>query len=249
MSAAAASSGAGTRWSHKWVGPKRVAHERVAQAGIGLGAPHTKAVEYRRGVAGPMTDASQSPQTLHFVTGNPGKVRELQGLLGEPWRVEADDRGYPELQAETLAEVCRFGADHLLRDGLAPPFVLEDSGLFCAGLGGFPGVYSRHALDTIGAAGLLRLLSHRPEGDAHRAAWFETCLHYVDAAGAHHQFVGRCEGTIALAPAGQGGFGFDPVFVPRGWTRTFAQASADEKNAVSHRGQAVRAFARHLARK
>lgn len=179
---------------------------------------------------------------LVFVTGNEGKVRELRQLL-PAWDVVQDGRGYPEVQAESLEEVCRFGAQHLLAGGLAPPFVLEDSGLFVPALGGFPGVYSRHALETLGCDGLLRLL-----GDGRdRAAWFATCLLLVDASGTPHAFLGRCDGSIATQAVGDGGFGFDPVFVPDGWTRTFAQATAAEKGAVSHRGKAVRALAAHLA--
>lgn len=178
---------------------------------------------------------------LTFVTGNAGKLAEARALLGPAFDVVGDARGYPEIQADTLDEVCRFGAQWLLSHGLAPPFVLEDSGLFVDALGGFPGVYSRHALDTLGLPGLLRLMADVPE--PRRGAHFATTLHWVDVAGAHHQFHGRCDGRIAAQPRGQGGFGFDPVFLPRGAERTFAELGAAEKNAVSHRGQAVRAWA------
>ncbi|HLF16181.1 MAG TPA: non-canonical purine NTP pyrophosphatase, partial [Candidatus Thermoplasmatota archaeon] len=78
---------------------------------------------------------------LTFVTGNPGKARELAAALA-PHGVEVvqDPRGYPEMQADTLDEVAAFGADHLLASGLPPPFVLEDAGLFVDALQGFPGV-------------------------------------------------------------------------------------------------------------
>lgn len=185
---------------------------------------------------------------LAFVTGNQGKVAELQALLGPEWLVEADKRGYPEIQTDALAKVCRAGAEHLLAAGLRPPFVLEDSGLFVHHLKGFPGVYSRHAQDTIGCAGILRLLEGIPAGV--RGAHFETCLHYVDEAGSHHQFTARCDGTIAPASAGEGGFGFDPIFVAAGSRggRTFAQVTMAEKSTVSHRGKAVRAFVEHLSK-
>src|ERR1041385_6931918 len=96
---------------------------------------------------------------LTFVTSNAGKAAELRDLLA-PLGVEGaqDKRGSPEVQADTLLEVAEAGARHLLASGLKPPFVLEDSGLFVAALRGFPGVNSRHALDTIGVAGLLKLL-------------------------------------------------------------------------------------------
>lgn len=175
------------------------------------------------------------------MTGNAGKARELQGQLA-PRGIEVvqDPRGYPEVQADSLAAVAEAGARHLLASGLQPPFLLEDSGLFVAALRGFPGVYSRHALDTLGCAGLLKLLAD-VEMET-RAAAFRCHLLYVDPAGGLHGFEGTCPGRIAERAAGSGGFGFDPVFQPRGHDRTFAEMDAAEKAALGHRGQAVRAF-------
>jgi XTP/dITP diphosphohydrolase len=176
---------------------------------------------------------------ITFVTGNAGKVREMQRLLA-PLVVVQDARGYPEIQADTLADVAAAGARHLASTGLEPPFLLEDSGLFVDALQGFPGVYSRHALDTIGCQGMLRLLRDvELEG---RGASFRSHLLYVDAAG-EHPFEGVCRGRIAERAAGTGGFGFDAIFVPDGEARTFAELSAEEKNAQSHRGRAATAFA------
>jgi XTP/dITP diphosphohydrolase len=179
------------------------------------------------------------PKRLTFVTGNAGKLAELRALLA-PLGVEVvqDKRGYPEVQASTLREVAEAGARHLLASGLAPPFVLEDSGLFVSALKGFPGVYSRYALDTIGLPGLLQLMA--PVELESRGAAFQACLLYVDPAGALHAFEGACAGRIADRAVGAGGFGFDPVFVPRGHDRTFAEMAAGEKAALSHRGQAAR---------
>ena len=188
--------------------------------------------------------AKPSKRILTFVTGNAGKVAELSALVAPlGWTVAQDKRGYPEVQADTLEEVCAAGARHLLEAGLRPPFLLEDSGLFVAALKGFPGVYSRHALDTIGVRGILRLL--RDVELELRTAAFQSCLTFVDAAGAVHHFHGTCKGRIAERPAGNGGFGFDPIFVAEATGRdgpTFAELSAQAKNTVSHRGQAVRAF-------
>ena len=185
------------------------------------------------------------PRRLVFVTGNAGKAAELRAQLKPRGiAVVQDDRGYPEVQADTLREVAEAGAQHLLANGLAPPFVLEDSGLFVAALRGWPGVYSRHALDTVGIAGLLRLMAG-VELEM-RSAAFQACLLYVDPAGRMHAFEGSASGRIADRAAGSGGFGFDPVFVPRGHDRTFAEMDATEKAALSHRGAAVRAFLEFL---
>lgn len=181
------------------------------------------------------------PERIQFVTGNPGKVRELGALLAPHGvQVVQEDRGYPEIQADTLEDVARAGARSLRADGLEPPFLLEDAGLFVSALQGFPGVYSRHALETIGCQGLLKLLVD-VEAEL-RTASFEAHLLYVDPDGRQHGFTGRCRGRIADRSAGTGGFGFDPVFIPDGETRTFAQLSDDEKNARSHRARAAEAF-------
>lgn len=173
---------------------------------------------------------------LTFVTGNKGKVAELAALLS-PQGIEVvqDGRGYPEVQAPSLAQVTEAGADHLLRSGLAPPFLLEDSGLFVDSLRGFPGVYSRHALETIGIRGLLRLL----DGPGPRGARFESDLLLVEGPRTRHHFHGACAGTIAHEARGEGGFGFDPLFVPEGEARTFAQMPLSEKGRLSHRGKAI----------
>jgi XTP/dITP diphosphohydrolase len=182
---------------------------------------------------------------LVFVTGNAGKVAELSALLAPLGiTVAADGRGYPEVQAGQLREVTEAGARHLLATGLAPPFILEDSGLFVAALRGFPGVYSRNALDTIGVAGLLQLMAGvEPEM---RSAAFQADLAYVDERGMIHHFEGACRGRIAERPQGSGGFGFDPVFVPDQHTQTFAQMDGAQKGRLSHRGKAAASFTRHL---
>lgn len=181
------------------------------------------------------------PDSITFVTGNQGKVDEMRALL-DPLGITVvpDDRGYPEIQHEELAGVSEAGAGYLLATGVEAPFLLEDAGLFVAALKGFPGVYSSYALQTIGTQGILRLL--RDTELENRSAAFRADLCYVDAAGAPHHFEGTVKGRIAEAAAGEGGFGFDPIFTPEGETRTFAQLSSDEKNQISHRARAGRSF-------
>ncbi|MEA3136001.1 MAG: XTP/dITP diphosphohydrolase [Thermoplasmata archaeon] len=204
--------------------------------------PNVRQPRQARAPASGKAGASRGlPRRITFVTGNAGKARELREQLA-PLGIEVvqDARGYPEVQADTLAEVAEAGARHLLASGLKPPFLLEDSGLFVAALRGFPGVYSRHALDTIGCPGVLRLLQD-VEAEMRTAA-FQAHLLYVDGAGGLHGFDGTCPGRIAERAAGAGGFGFDPVFQPRGHDQTFAEMKPAEKARSSHRGMAVRAF-------
>ncbi len=175
---------------------------------------------------------------IRFVTGNPGKLREARATL--PCRVVQHDVGYPEIQADTLREVARFGMDwlHTRIDG---PFILEDAGLFVHGLDGFPGVYSSYVYGTIGNEGLLQLL----EDATGRAATFRSVVGLDD--GEQHLFTGECHGSIATSMRGERGFGYDPVFTPDGSDLTFAEMTQAEKNRYSHRGSAVRKLARYLS--
>lgn len=182
------------------------------------------------------------PKTITFVTGNAGKLREMQAHLAPLGvTVHQDARGYPEIQADTLQEVARAGAESLLASGLKPPFILEDAGLFVDTLQGFPGPYSAYAQATIGNQGILDLM----QGKNGRKAHFAACLTYVSKE--IQQFAGRVDGIIANEAAGEDGFGYDPIFVPRGETRNFAQMSASEKSQMSHRGRAIDAFVAWLA--
>ncbi len=150
---------------------------------------------------------------------------------------------YPEVQANRLEEVVESALD-CLAPVHGDDLVVDDSGLFVQGLAGFPGVYSSYVYQTLGGEGILRLL----EGVHDRRATFETVLG-LRTDGVNELFLGKCRGTIAAKPRGSEGFGFDPIFVPEEASRTFAQMTPAEKNAVSHRGRAADALADHLRRR
>lgn len=154
--------------------------------------------------------------------------------------IERIDRGYPEVQAESLEEVVSAALDALEQE--LDDFFVDDSGLFVEALRGFPGVYSSDAYRKIGVAGLLCLL----HGAVERRARFETVLG-LRLGGTRHLVRGQCTGTIAEEQRGFGGFGFDPIFVPDGHAKTFAEMTTDEKNEISHRGSAARALATILS--
>lgn len=178
---------------------------------------------------------------IAFVTTNAGKFREVAAILSEAGvKVVHEDRSYPEIQADRLEKVVRFAAT-VLDDQIRGDYLIDDSGLFVDAFGGFPGVYSAYVHKRIGCAGILRLL----EGAKTRTATFETVF-LLRRGDAHEVFHGTCQGTIADRERGAGGFGFDPIFVPHGATKTFAEMSASEKNAASHRGRAVVALLAHL---
>ncbi len=198
---------------------------------------------------------------LNFVTTNPGKVREATAYLDD--EVVQFDFDYPEVQADTLGAVAAHGAREAYRaaDG---PVIVDDAGLFIDAFDGFPGPYSSYVEEKVGIERVWRMTD--PEDD-HSAA-FKTVIAYCDGedfaatpdpGGVDHGetppdeqvergedalpvklFEGRVPGEI-VAPRGDGGFGFDPVFEHDG--TTFAEMSTDEKNAVSHRGRALAKFA------
>lgn len=182
---------------------------------------------------------------VRFVTGNPGKAREAALHLSRVGvEVEAVSATVPEIQADTLEEVARAKAESL-RGKVATPFFAEDAGIFIQALQGFPGVYSAYVHKTIGNEGVLRLL----EGQADRAATFRAVVAFVDGPGPARLFSGEAVGEIASAARGKNGFGYDPVFVPSGDHRTFAQLTDAEKTATSHRARALDGLAAHLGKR
>jgi XTP/dITP diphosphohydrolase len=151
------------------------------------------------------------------------------------------DRSYPEIQTDRLEKVVKYAAT-VLDDEVKGDYLIDDSGLFIEALGGFPGPYSSYVQKRIGNAGVLKLM----EGQKFRTANFETVFLLRMGQG-HDVFHGECRGAIADRERGRSGFGFDPIFIPEGEARTFAEMSLKEKNAVSHRARAVDALVKHLA--
>jgi XTP/dITP diphosphohydrolase len=129
------------------------------------------------------------------------------------------------------------------------PALADDSGLEVDALGGQPGVMSARyagegARDEARYRKVLGLLTYVPEQQ--RTARFHCAAAFVSPEGAELLAAGTCEGRIAREPAGAGGFGYDPIFIPDGHTVTMAQLTAAQKHAISHRGRAFRALARRM---
>lgn len=179
---------------------------------------------------------------LTFVTGNPGKLKEVKTRLGEIGiEVVGRNAGYPEIQSDSLIEVVKFGAEYLA-GRVPPPFVLDDSGLFIGALNGFPGVYSSFVFKTLGNTRILMLMK-REEG---RSAEFRTVMALMEKNGDLRIFEGKCAGRITREERGKGGFGYDPIFIPEGYDRTFAEVRTQEKNRISHRGRALEKLCEYL---
>jgi XTP/dITP diphosphohydrolase len=148
---------------------------------------------------------------------------------------------YPEIQADTLEETIAPGLNWLM-ERYNRPIMIDDSGLFVDALKGFPGVYSSYVFRTVGCDGILRLM----EGVKNRSARFECCIGFLVPGKEPHMLKGVAQGSIAEKKAGIGGFGYDPVFVPEGYTKTYAQIDIPEKNKISHRGMAISMFLKEL---
>ena len=177
---------------------------------------------------------------IRFVTTNAGKVREAREYLDGIATVERLDYEYAEIQSDDLATIAARGAREAHETADAP-VIVDDSGLFVDGLGGFPGPYSSYVEDRLGIERVWRLAEAESERD--RRAQFRCAIAYADGDTAE-TFLGRVRGRI-VAPRGEGGFGYDPIFEHDG--RTFAEMDAAEKNALSHRGRALARFAEWLA--
>ena len=130
--------------------------------------------------------------------------------------------------------------------------IADDSGIAAEDLGGAPGIYSaRYAGEGAGdEVNLDKLLREVDAAGGNRRAAYVCAIALIDEAGAEHLFEARCEGRLLAERRGSGGFGYDPAFVPDDTgpddERTYSQLSAAEKNAISHRGRAVRKLAAHL---
>lgn len=183
---------------------------------------------------------------LLFGTHNAHKGSEIRAMLGPHYllKIAADYPGLaePEETGTTLEANALLKARYY-REATGLPTFADDTGLMIDALDGEPGVYSSSYAGVEGdAAGNMALVLQRMQGQAVRTARFRTVIAYIDAVGNEHTFVGEMEGSIANAPLGTNGFGYDPIFVPQGSTRTLAEHTPDEKNAISHRGRAFRAF-------
>ena len=183
---------------------------------------------------------------LCFVTQNPHKVEEVRRMVGgalEGFEIMGPETlghcGEIPETGNTFAQNACQKADFIHRKYGVDCFA-DDSGLEVEALGGQPGVHSaRFAGPQKNDADNLALLMEKMRGQKNRQAAFVTVMAVI-LAGKSHVFEGRVSGYVAAAARGTGGFGYDPVFVPEGERRTFAEMAPEEKNADSHRARAMR---------
>ena len=205
----------------------------------------------------PPPEIFMDKKTLCIATRNSHKVHELTPLLAPFWNVkssadypeleEVDETGDSFLANATLKAVAtsQVVADHVLAD---------DSGLECDALDGAPGVFSARyggipSSDVQNNAKLLQELARvNATTPQQRAGRYRCVLVLARAGEVLATFDGVCEGTLALGPKGTGGFGYDPLFIPQGYARTFGQLGEKTKTNLSHRGQALKNSSRGARR-
>lgn len=189
-----------------------------------------------------------------IATQSVGKAREFREMLSGFWEVKTlrDLPEVPEIAEDGSSfEENAWKKARALAGWEGEVVMADDSGLEVDALGGAPGVHSAryagvHGDDEANNRKLLKALAGVPE--AQRGAQFR-CVLVVCLRGVEERvFAGVCRGKILEVPRGKGGFGYDPLFVPDGWTRSMAELTAEEKNRISHRGQALHKAAQWLQR-
>lgn len=179
-----------------------------------------------------------------LASNNAGKLREFREILEGLFEIislrdlglEAD----PEETGSSFEENAKLKAEYSCKlSGL--PALADDSGLEVDALGGAPGIYSARYAPGTDADRVEKLLQDM-EKENDRTARFVSVVALVYPDGRQITARGTCEGVLVRQPQGTGGFGYDPIFLPDGYDRTFGLLRAEEKNSVSHRGRAVRAL-------
>ena len=189
-------------------------------------------------------------RNLVFATGNSHKLQEVQGLFKEGFALSC-------LKDVNITEEIPETADNLVDNALQKawyvykkcgiPCFADDTGLEVEALNGAPGVYSaRYAGEQKNSKLNMLLLLKNMTGKENRNARFRTIIAYIDENAQEHIFEGEIRGKIIENMAGENGFGYDPIFVPEGYDKTFAQLSSEIKNTISHRARAMEKFLSYI---
>lgn len=176
---------------------------------------------------------------LYVATHNAHKVREMSQLLPGIDIVPDDPEGIEENAPDFIGNA-KIKVRAIAKRHMGDWCMADDSGLEVAALDGAPGVRSaRYAGEPSNTAANNALLLKKLDGISDRKANFTCAIALIAPDGSEHEVFGRCFGYIATSQSGSAGFGYDPLFVPDGHDRSFAELGADEKNAISHRGIAL----------
>jgi XTP/dITP diphosphohydrolase len=190
---------------------------------------------------------------LIFATANKHKLREMRELLpGLDLQALPEGMELPPEDGDSFAEIA-LGKARAAYAACGEAAIGDDSGIEAMGLGGRPGIHSARygGVDASDEENLAKLLREVAEAGNDRRAAYHCALALVEADGSERVFEARCEGSLIGQPRGEGGFGYDPAFVPDATgpadERTMSELSQAEKNRISHRGQAAKLLAGHLS--
>lgn len=179
---------------------------------------------------------------ITFVTGNKNKIRELSSVLGDVFR--AVDIDLPEIQSLSFEDVIGAKLKEARKSIQDGDIMVEDSGYVFHGLGTLPGPFSKFFLESLGLTGIYSLVSSLSSNKA----TFYSHIGYMDKTGIATFFDGATPGTI-VTPEGEGGFGFDPLFIPDGYTKRFAEMTEEERQTVKPRILAAKKLKEYLKNK
>lgn len=173
-----------------------------------------------------------------FITGNEHKVREARQILGVD--IVSKNLDIKEIQDVDLEGVIKDKLRNAYKLTKSPVMV-EDTGLFLNALNGFPGALIKQLLGRIGRDGIVKVL----EGFNDKSVIAKCAVGFTKDGKDLKVFIGEAEGLI-VSPRGESGFGWDPIFQPKGYEKTFAEMSSEEKNNISHRYKALKKFKEYL---
>lgn len=176
-----------------------------------------------------------------FATGNNDKMREFERILNNI-KIEQLQLDIPEIQSIEVEEVVKFKAEYAYKE-VDLPVIVEDSGLYIEAWNRLPGALIKWFESAVKSEGICRMMKN----EANRSAIAKCCIDFYD--GQHNIFLGVVNGKISDKPLGENGFGWDNIFVPQKYHKTFAEMSSEEKDGISHRKIALGKLAAFLANK
>lgn len=177
--------------------------------------------------------------TIFFITGNKGKLEEAKSILSD---VEGLDIDLPEIQDLDAHKVIQAKLEEALKTQTGE-FIIEDVSLYCEALNGLPGPLIKWFLKTVGNEGIYKMVS----AFGNNAVEAKAIIGYADGKGGAQYFEGVIKGSIVV-PRGEG-FGWDPIFQPDGYDKTFGEMTAEEKNKISMRMIALEKLREYLKNK
>ena len=177
-----------------------------------------------------------------FVTSQGGKAKEAQGIFGKGFLIEQLNVDLDEIQAIEGKDVVKHKAEEAFRI-IKKPVIVEDTSLYFEAWRGLPGALVRWFLKTVGCGGICKMLNR----EKNRKAIAESAIAFCNGK-TTKVVLGRAKGSVPQRPRGKFGFGWDPIFIPQGFKKTFAEMTVQEKNQISMRKIALEKLRKFLVK-